>query len=185
MVPSIMPTGVTWSQVDSNLANKIGNTVKAFTNKGIPVYLRFAHEVNCYAKPGCATPAYPGGEDYAGFKKAWANVAAVCRGIKGCYMYFSPNLNGDDDIKNWLPPASDIDIMGIDHYVGTSNYATSWASHFSSFYNEYVKPYGKLFMIGETACSGCTEDQKLAWVKTLTMSDFSAYPLYKGVMWFE
>lgn len=75
--------------------------------------------------------------------------------------------------------------MGIDHYVGTSNYANSWASHFGSFYNEYVKPYGKPFMIGETACGGCTEDQKLAWVKTLTMSDFSAYPLYKGVMWFE
>lgn len=86
MVPSIMPTGVTWDQVDANMAKKIGNAVKAFTDKNITVYLRFAHEVNCYGKPGCASPAYPGGTDYAGFKKAWANVAAVCRGIDGCYM---------------------------------------------------------------------------------------------------
>ncbi|KAH9906316.1 glycoside hydrolase superfamily [Xylariomycetidae sp. FL2044] len=185
MVPSIMPTGVTWDQVDSTLANKIGTAVKAFTNKGIPVYLRFAHEVNCYGKPGCASPPYPGGTDYAAFKQAWAKVASVCRSIEHCYMYFCPNQNGDDDIKNWLPAAEDIDIMGIDHYISASASGSTFASQFGSFYTEYVEPYGKPFLIGETACSGCSEDQKNAWVKTLTMSDFGAYPLYKGVMWFE
>ncbi|KAK6081490.1 hypothetical protein SCUP234_04695 [Seiridium cupressi] len=185
MVPAVMPTGVTWNQVDADLANKIGNAVKVYTEKNIPVYLRFAHEVNCYGRPGCGSPAYPGGTNYAEFKTAWANVAKVCRSIKGCYMYFCPNLNGDDDIKNWLPAASDIDIMGIDHYVDGSKSSDSWVSQFGSFYQEYVEPYGKPFLIGETACSGCTETQKLAWAKTLTMSDFSAYPLYKGVMWFE
>jgi hypothetical protein len=39
-------------------------------------------------------------------------------------------------------------------------------------------------MLGETAVGGdaSVKDQ---WVKAITMSDFTDYPLYKGAMWFE
>jgi len=84
VMPSIMPDGVTWKQVDAALAGRIANVAKSFTDKGLTVYLRFAHEMNCYAKPGCASPAYPGGMKYDEYKTAWVNVAKACHKVKGC-----------------------------------------------------------------------------------------------------
>ena len=55
-----MPTGLTFSQVDENIAQQIASVLEKFTEQGIEVWLRFAHEVNYYVTPG-ATPHYPGG----------------------------------------------------------------------------------------------------------------------------
>ncbi|KAI1079497.1 glycoside hydrolase superfamily [Whalleya microplaca] len=185
MVPSIMPTGVKWNQIDSTLAGKIGNAVRAFTQKGITTYLRFAHEMNCYGKPKCASPAYPGYQDYAGFKQAWINVAKECRAIDGCYMVWSPNLQDLDSLNNWFPGNDYIDVIAVDHYPRSdSDVANGFAGNFGTFYDQFVKPNNKPFMIGETAYGGSLA-QKDAWVKALTTGDFSKYPLYHGAMWFE
>ena len=185
MVPSIMPSGVTWKQIDGTLANKIGDTVRAFADNGITTYLRFAHEMNCYAKPNCASPAYPGGQDYDSFKQAWVNVAKVCRSIKGCYMMWSPNLQDIDSIGNWFPGADYVDVIAVDHYPQSdSDVAKGFSGNFGQFYDKYVKPYNKPFLIGETAYGGSLAE-KDAWVKAITQGDFSSYPLYHGAMWFE
>ncbi|KAI0482520.1 glycoside hydrolase superfamily [Xylariaceae sp. FL0804] len=185
MVPAIMPTGVTWSEVDSTLAAKIGNVVSTFTDAGVTTYLRFAHEMNCYAKPGCATPEYPGEENYAEYKTAWINVANVCRGIDGCYMMWSPNLQDLDTLSDWYPGTEYIDIISVDHYPSSdSEVATGFAGNFGDFYTQFVEPNGLPFLIGETAYTGSLAE-KDAWLKALTMGDFSDYPLYKGLMWFE
>lgn len=153
MVPSVMPVGVTWSEVTTSLAEKIGTAVKAFTGQGITTYLRFAHEMNCYAKPGCASPAYPGYEDYDGFKQAWINVANVCKGIDGCYMMWSPNLQDVSSLKNWWPGSDYVDIIAVDHYPSDdADVSGGFASGYDDFYNEIVKPYGKPFMLYVSGC---------------------------------
>lgn len=148
MVPSVMPVGVTWAEVTTAVAEQIGTAVKAFTSQGITTYLRFAHEMNCYAKPGCATPAYPGGEDYDGFKQAWINVANVCKSIDSCYMMWSPNLQDVSSISNWWPGADYVDIVAVDHYPSTDDDVSGgFSGGYDDFYNEVVKPYGKPFML--------------------------------------
>ncbi|KUI56511.1 hypothetical protein VP1G_03799 [Cytospora mali] len=183
MVPSVMPVGVKWSEVTADLAQQIGTAMEAFTNQGLTVYLRFAHEMNCYAKPGCASPEYPGGQDYAGFKQAWINVADVCKSIDGCYMMWSPNLQDLDTLNNWWPGAEYVDIVAVDHYPSSdSEVQEGFEGNYDQFYTEYVKPYGKPFILGETAYGGSA---KYDWVEDVTNSDFGSYPLYKGAMWFE
>lgn len=183
MVPSVMPVGVKWSEVTADLAKKIGTAMEAFTKQGLTVYLRFAHEMNCYAKPGCASPEYPGGQDYDGFKQAWINVANVCKDIDGCYMMWSPNLQDLDTLKNWWPGSDYVDIVAVDHYPSSdSDVQGGFKGNYDQFYTEYVKPYGKPFVLGETAYGGSA---KYDWVKDITTGDFSSYPLYKGAMWFE
>ncbi|ROW07264.1 hypothetical protein VMCG_03766 [Cytospora schulzeri] len=169
MVPSVMPVGVKWSEVTEDLAKKIGTAMEAFTKTGLTVYLRFAHEMNC--------------EDYDGFKQAWINVANVCKGIDGCYMMWSPNLQDLGTLKNWWPGTDYVDIVAVDHYPSSdSDVQGVFKGNYDQFYTEYVKPYGKPFILGETAYGGSAKHD---WVKDVTNSDFSSYTLYKGAMWFE
>lgn len=185
MVPSIMPVGVTWREITTTLASKIGTVVETFTKRGLVVYLRFAHEMNCYAKPGCATPAYPGGEDYTGFRQAWANVAKVCRGIHGCYMMWSPNLQDVASMHHWWPGAEHVDVVAVDHYPESDHDVDEgFGGAYGEFYGAVVHKHGKPFMLGETAYGGSMA-MKDQWVKHITKSDFRDYPLYKGAMWFE
>ncbi|PSR74901.1 glycoside hydrolase superfamily [Coniella lustricola] len=185
VVPSIMPVGVSWREVTTGLADKIGTVVEAFTNKGLVVYLRFAHEMNCYAKPGCATPAYPGGEDYTGFRQAWRNVANVCHGIQGCYMMWSPNLQDVASMYHWWPGAEYVDVVAVDHYPQSDDEVDEgFGGAYGEFYKTVVEPYGKPFMLGETAYGGSTA-MKDQWVREIADEDFGDYPLYKGAMWFE
>ena len=52
LVAHIMPTGLSFSQVGPTIAADIAKVVKKFTDQGIEVWLRFAHEMNYYAKTG-------------------------------------------------------------------------------------------------------------------------------------
>ena len=65
LVASIMPTGLTFSEISTSIANDIVNVLNKFTNEGVEVWLRFAHEVNYYVTPGSGGPddgpMYPGG----------------------------------------------------------------------------------------------------------------------------
>lgn len=151
MVPSVMPVGVTWAEVTPSLADQIGAAVtRSLTAQGVTtVYLRFAHEMNCYAKPGCTAPAYPGYDDHDGFKQAWANVARFCQGIEGCYMMWSPNLQDLSSlVEDWWPGADYVDIIAVDHYPSDDgDVSGGFAGAYDDFYIEVVAPYGKPFML--------------------------------------
>lgn len=63
-VPAIMPSGVTFSQIDSTVAQQIATVLEKFTSQGVEVWLRFAHEMNYYVTPNSGSngaPEYPGG----------------------------------------------------------------------------------------------------------------------------
>jgi hypothetical protein len=53
--PAIMPTGLPFNEVTSEIANDIANVVRQFTDRGIEVWLRFAHEMNWYVQDGTYT----------------------------------------------------------------------------------------------------------------------------------
>ncbi|KAK7981124.1 hypothetical protein PG989_013581 [Apiospora arundinis] len=186
VVPSVMPDGVTWKQVDAALAGRIAGVAKAFADQGLTVYLRFAHEMNCYAKPGCATPAYPGGMKYDEYKTAWKNVAEACHKVKGCYMMWSPNGNDLDQLGNWWPGEKYVDIVSLDSYPkDKATIDKGFGGLFGQVHDNFAKKYNKPFVIGETAYTG-SEADKTEWVKKLTTADdLSKYPNYKGLMWFE
>ncbi|KAK8134431.1 glycoside hydrolase [Apiospora sp. TS-2023a] len=185
IVPSIMPDGVSWKQIDAALAGKIANVAKGFADQGLTVYLRFAHEMNCYAKPGCASPEYPGGMNYAEYKMAWVNVAKACHKVKGCYMMWSPNANDQDQLGNWWPGADYVDIVALDSYPqDQAKIEQGFAGSFGKVHDDFAKKYNKPFMIGETGFAG-SQALKTDWVRRLTNVDLSKYPNYKGAMWFE
>lgn len=115
-VASIMPSGVTWSEIDDNLAAKIGSAVKQYTDNGITVWLRFAHEVNYYVTPNSGDnggPEYPGGA-VSDYQTAWQRVHAQCAAISNCLMFWSPNRDSLDNIAPYWPGPDYVDIVGID-----------------------------------------------------------------------
>ena len=71
-IPAVMPTGVKFSEIDSDLAGQIAASMKKFTDKDVEVWLRFAHEVNYYVQSG----TYAGGSPDE-FIAAWKNVKAA------------------------------------------------------------------------------------------------------------
>lgn len=107
-VPSIMPTGLAWNQITTDVASQIGSTVQKFTSQGITVWLRFAHEMNYYVTDG----TYPGGST-DDFQTAWQNVHAACAAIEGCLMFWSPNRDSVDNIQPFWPGDDYVDIVGM------------------------------------------------------------------------
>ena len=67
-IPAIMPTGLTFSQVTDTIAQQIASVLEKFTDEGVEVWLRFAHEVNYYVTAG-ANPHYPGGSELCTLQK--------------------------------------------------------------------------------------------------------------------
>ena len=71
--PAVMPTGG-WQGLtasDNSQAVAIANVMKQFTDQGIEVWLRFAHEVNWYQTSGTYTGTA------ADFQAGWAAVSAA------------------------------------------------------------------------------------------------------------
>lgn len=181
-VPSIMPTGPTFAEISTDIASDIANVLNQFTSKGVEVWLRFAHEVNCYAKPHCAQPMYPGGSQ-ADFIAAWQRVHAAVASNPKILMFWSPNNDTVETLQGWFPGPNYVDIVGIDIYPSPD---TTFDNAYGDFYNTFAKGYNKHFCIGETgAANGGSVSDKEAWVKQLANTDVSDYPCYKSTTWFE
>ena len=60
-IPSIMPTHVSFSDITPTIAGQINDVLERFTSQGVEVWLRFAHEMNWYARKG---QVYAGGSEY-------------------------------------------------------------------------------------------------------------------------
>ena len=176
-IPSVMPTKVKFTQIDDNLAQQIAKSMQTFTDQGITVWLRFAHEVNWYVQDG----TYAGGTPEE-FVAAWKRVAAACQSNSKVKMYWSPNNAKSADLQAWFPGADSVDIVGIDIYPKSGD--ATFADTYGDFYNAFAKPNNLPFVIGETAIGG-SDEAKEAWLKQLTNADYTEFPLYKSASWFE
>lgn len=179
-VASVMPS-INLNQVTADVASQVAAVMKKFTDDGVTVWLRFAHEVNWYLTDG----TYHGtAED---FITAWKNIYnANCKGNEKVKCFWSPNQAGSmSDLQPFWPGQEFVDIVGIDCYPKSSD-DTSGSGLFDQlygdFYNTFSKPYGLPFAIGETAAG---TGQKEGWLKQLVNQDKTKYPNYVSMSWFE
>ncbi|GAA6010141.1 hypothetical protein JCM10207_005636 [Rhodosporidiobolus poonsookiae] len=201
--PAVMPTkGWTGLTADDNSqALAIAKVMKQFTDEGIEVWLRFAHEVNYYVTDG----TYQGGVD--DFKAGWAAVADAVKDNTMVKMFFTPNVAGSlDDYVKWMPDdTSTIDYLGIglhssslilsalltatciasDYYPSSKD--ESFVDHMQPLYDKYCSDGKIKFAIGETG-NGWEGDveERLSWLDQCTSEETAtAMPHYVGVSWFN
>ncbi|KAF1819233.1 glycoside hydrolase family 26 protein [Dissoconium aciculare CBS 342.82] len=190
LIASLMPT-VQWTGITPNLCSSVNDYfTNTFTNKGVTVWLRFAHEMNYYATDG----TYPGGVNYGQFLKAWDCMYEATKNNNKISMFWSPNYVSDASaLKPWFPPANQVDIVGMDYYPSASSASglPSFDTAYGGFYNTFAKPYNLPFAIAETGTQNgggsASVAQKEAWLKTILnrSAGYGAYPLYTSATWFE
>ncbi|GAA5845867.1 hypothetical protein JCM9279_002405 [Rhodotorula babjevae] len=160
--PAVMPTKG-WSGLtkdDNSQALAIAKVMKKFTDEGIEVWLRFAHEINWYLTDG----TYQGTvED---FKEAWPIVAAAVADNPLVRMFFTPNIAGGgvSDYEKYFP-----DDLSTEMY-------DKWCAD------------GKIkFAMGETGTMWVASvEERLAWLDDLTSeATAKAMPHYVGISWFN
>ncbi|GAA5947857.1 hypothetical protein JCM10213_003382 [Rhodosporidiobolus nylandii] len=189
--PAVMPTkgwnGLTKS--DNSQALAIASVMKKFTDEGIEVWLRFAHEINWYLSDG----TYQGTvED---FKEAWGLVAAAVADNDKVKMFFTPNIAASlDDYVNCFP-----DDTSTVHYIGyvlplaallyfyPKDSSQSFVEHVQPFYDKYCSEGKIKFAMGETGTMWvATIEERLAWLDQLTSAETAAkLPHYVGITWFN
>ncbi|GAA5872753.1 hypothetical protein JCM3774_005051 [Rhodotorula dairenensis] len=181
--PAVMPTngwaGLTAS--DDSQAKAIAAVMKKFTDEGIEVWLRFAHEVNWYTTDG----TYQGGVD--DFKAAWAVVAKAVADNDKVKMFFTPNVAAKlEDYVHWYPDdPTTVDYLGIDYYPRSAS--ESFLDHVQPLYNKYCKSGLTKFAMGETGTGWeASIKERLAWLDQLTSAETAkAMPHYVGIAWFN
>ncbi|KAK0612463.1 glycoside hydrolase superfamily [Bombardia bombarda] len=178
LIASVMPNGLSFSEVTPAIASDVASVVKQFTNQGIEVWLRFAHEMNWYVRAG----TYKGNSTQ--FKTAWRNIHAATKDITGCLLFWSPNNAKTLDLyEEWWPGPAYVDIVGMDLYVNTET--STFKTIYGGFYDAYAKGHNKHFAVPETATKPDNEALKQAWVSALASKNVAAYPCFKSVTWFE
>ncbi|ORY47092.1 glycoside hydrolase superfamily [Leucosporidium creatinivorum] len=180
--PAVMPTkGWTGLTADNNAqALSIATIMKKFTDEGIEVWLRFAHEVNWYQSDG----TYQGDAD--DFKAGWAAVAAAVADNDMVKMFFTPNIADLSTYQKFFPDdTSTVHIIGIDYYPKSSS--ESFVDKMQDFYDAYCKDGTIKFAIGETGTGWvATIDERLAWLAQGTAAETAtAMPNYVGISWFN
>ncbi|KAF1948532.1 glycoside hydrolase [Byssothecium circinans] len=180
-VASVMPS-INFNQITPEVAKQVAAVMKKFTDEGVPVWLRFAHEVNWYVTDG----TYHG--TAADFQTAWKNIYnANCKGNAKVKCFWSPNQAGSaKDLQPWWPGKEYVDIVGIDCYPRTGDDTSKiglFDRLYGDFYNTFSKGYDLPFAIGET---GAGKGQKDAWLRTVVSKEVKAkYPNYISMSWFE
>ena len=173
-VASLMPS-IALNTVDATVAGGVAAVMKQFTDKGIEVWLRFAHEMNWYVTDG----TYHG--TAADFQKAWAAVSTAVEGNSQVKMFWSPNEASAADIESggWFPTSGKVDIVGIDIYPKSQQ-------TFGQVYGDFCKTFSNAknipFAIGET---GAGPSIKEYWLGQLATGDKTACPNYVGFSYFD
>lgn len=179
-VASVMPS-VNFKEVTPEVAQQVAAAMKKFTDAGVMVWLRYAHEVNWYVKDG----TYHGtSED---FVTSWKNIyEANCKDNDKVKCYWSPNQEGDmKNLEPFWPGPEYVDLVGIDCYPKSGDDTSGndlFDRLYGDFYKTYSEPYDLPFAIGET---GAGPGQKEGWLKQLVSQDKSKYPNYVSMSWFE
>jgi len=179
-VASVMPS-VNFNQITPEKAQQVAAVMKQFTDDGVKVWLRFAHEMNWYVQDGTYHGTAPD------FITAWKNIyEANCKNNANVKCFWSPNQAGSmKDLEPYWPGPEFVDIVGIDCYPKdgeSTDGNTLFEKMYGSFYDTFSKPYELPFAIGET---GAGPGQKEGWLKQLVSQDRSKYPNYVSMSWFE
>lgn len=179
--PAVMPIGG-WQGLtsqDNSQAVAIAQVMKKFTDEGIPVWLRFAHEMNYYQTDG----TYQG--TAADFKAGWAAVADAIKKIApSVKMWWTPNVSSAEDYKKYEPDdLSTVDLVGIDYYPKKLT-GNDFIQAMQSFHDKYAVN-GRKFAIGETGLgwSGTVAD-KTKWFDEICAAK-SALPEFLSMAWFN
>ncbi|GAA6057184.1 hypothetical protein JCM3770_004366, partial [Rhodotorula araucariae] len=184
--PAVMPTkGWAGLTKDNNFqALAIAKVMKKFTDEGIEVWLRFAHEINWYLTDG----TYQGTvED---FKAAWDAVAAAVADNPLVKMFFTPNIAGSfSDYEKFFPndPKTARHVPFTAHYYYPHSSSERFLDHVEEMYNKWCTDGSIKFAMGETGTMwDASIEERLAWLDQLTSEEAAkAMPNYVGITWFN
>ncbi|MBW0473277.1 hypothetical protein O181_012992 [Austropuccinia psidii MF-1] len=179
--PAVMPVGG-WKGLtssDNSQAVAIAKVMRKFTDEGIPVWLRFAHEVNYYQKDG----TYEG--TASDFKAGWASVSQAVKNIApDVKMFWSPNVSTPEDYAAYEPDdMATVDLVGIDFYPKKLT-GNDFLDTMKAFHDKYAVN-GRKFAIGETGLgwAGTAED-KLDWFEQICKAKANM-PEFLSMAWFN
>ncbi|GAA5941510.1 hypothetical protein JCM1841_005343 [Sporobolomyces salmonicolor] len=208
--PAVMPTGGWWglTSSDNQQAVAICNVMKEYTDAGVQVWLRFAHEgadaflerystrrgrrlIFCLFRPSTVN-YYQSVGTYQGtaadFKEGWATVHAACKQIAPeVKFFFTPNVASLDVYQQYYPDdPSTVDFIGIDYYPQQPGQDT-FVSTMKPFHDAYTTPNGPMFAIGETGLGvDAPIASRLAWLEQIMSADTKAQmPNLIAVSWFN
>ncbi|KNE99639.1 hypothetical protein PSTT_12754 [Puccinia striiformis] len=180
--PAVMPMkgwkGLTSS--DNSQAVAIAQVMKKFTDQGIAVWLRFAHEMNYYQTDG----TYVG--NAADFKAGWAAVAAACKSIAPeVKMWWTPNVASMASYAQYAPDdMTTVDLVGIDFYPKSLSTGKEFINTMKAFHDQYAVD-GRKFAIGETGLGYAgTPADRLSWLSQVTSAS-SEMKNYVSAAWFN
>ncbi|KXL46989.1 MAG: glycoside hydrolase family 26 protein [Acidomyces sp. 'richmondensis'] len=167
-------------------------------SQGTTVWLRFAHEMNCYSDAKCnnGDKLYPnlnsGLEDSEVypivrsmvfyFMTARSNmynaVSAVNNSSAHIYMFWSPNVDTEQDpVAPWFPSVDQVDIVGVFNFTKI----------YGDIYNTYAAPNGIPFAIGEIGNDDGISDREASFKAIINPDngELSNHPLYVSCTWFD
>ncbi|KIS70251.1 uncharacterized protein UMAG_06336 [Mycosarcoma maydis] len=189
---SIMPVG-SWggyTQVDNSQAQAVCKVMKRFTDAGVEVRLRFAHEVNYYVTTGEYAPGNDMG--VSAFKTAWAQVSTACKSIAPAVkMWYCPNAANLTVYEQYLPDNFNqtVQMIGVDFYPPSNELATA------SNYIQTVKPFHDKyssssvpFVIAEagTHAQDATIQDRIAWLRVLASDRVkTSLPNLESITWYN
>ncbi|KAK4049715.1 hypothetical protein OIV83_003990 [Microbotryomycetes sp. JL201] len=181
---AVMPNSKNWNGLtrkDNYQAKAIAKVMKRFTDAGVEVWLRFAHEVNWYQTDG----TYSGGP--AEFKEAWATLYEAVKHNSKIRMFYCPNVAASlDDYVRYFPDNLDsVHVIGIDYYPRSKQ--ERFIDHVKPFYDKYCQSGKIKFCIGETGIWWeAPISEKFDWMDEMTSSEVTKQmPNFVGVMWFN
>ena len=184
---AIMPR-IRFNQFSVELCAQIAATMRKFTDSGVHVWLRFAHEMNWYVVDKFKYDK--GTTDFdtvyfgtpAEFIQAWRMLAEAVKDNGAVKMFWCPNEG--DNIDPWWPGPDFVDIVGLDVYPRGKSKTLQNITR--PFHDMYALGHNKPFALGETGVRGSNTDFKIWWLNQLVSSDTKkALPNYIACSWFE
>lgn len=173
-VLSVQPLNFPLGLVTSDVASRLAEIIKRYTDEGITVYVRFAHEFNFYTQHG----EYIGGPSE--FKAAWAKMAAAVASNPKAYMFWCPNTDSVSNLKQWFPDdPNTVDVVGVDAYKFDES--TTFTSAFEDIHDYFAAGKNKPFVVGETGAK--VESWKKGWLSQMVYTKGLTH--FQGFSWFE
>jgi hypothetical protein len=187
--PSLNGVGVPFPQIVSGRYDAyLRAAAREAAAWGLPIYIRFAHEMNLRGSP--FGPGHAG-DTASQFVRAWRHVVRVFRQERATNVewVWSPNVDCDGKcpFKAFYPGNSWVDWVALDGYNYASVSHVPWMSFsrvFGASYRELTKLSPKPVMIAETSTAS-RGGSKPAWIRQTFRTIPSRYPRIRAVVWFD
>ncbi|PWN18248.1 hypothetical protein BCV69DRAFT_238523, partial [Microstroma glucosiphilum] len=189
---AVMPeeawTGYTAS--NNSQAKAVAQVMKQFTDAGVTVRLRFAHEMNYYTTANGGSRYAGGPTAVADFQEAFYQVSVACQEIAPAVkLVYCPSMASLSEYEIWAPNASTYDYVAVDYYPTDAAAATvkSYLSTIKPFHDKFTDGTGKRFIIAEAGLHyNTTATNRVAWLQDLTSSQMKAgLPNMVSVTWYN